>query len=220
MLEYYDRREDFMNNYIITISRQFGSLGRPIAKRMAEILNIEYYDRYIIGKAAAKMEVDAEEISEAEESAQEKYRSMKYPLGTGTTKMQDVIFETQKKIILDLAEKESCIIVGRCSDYILRNYKNHISIYIYAPYYDRLKNCIDTLQMTPDEAKRTIDEVDKAREAYNKNYAGCSILDITMKDIMIDSSNLGLEETAEYLVCFVKIKFSLRSRPFIFAEHE
>lgn len=198
-----------MDNYVITISRQFGSLGRPIAKRMAELLNIEYYDRYIIGKAAAKLEVDTEEIIDVEESAQERYKRMKFMFGTETTKMQDAVFDVQKKIIMDLADKESCIIVGRCSDYILRNFKNHVSIYIYAPYYERLKNCIDTLQLMPDEAKRTIDEVDKARENYNRHYAGCSLQDISMKDIMIDSTNLGVEGTAEYLTEFVKRKFSL-----------
>ncbi len=125
--------------------------------------------------------------------------------------MQDAVFETQKKIILELADKESCIVVGRCSDYILRNYKNHISIYIYAPYYDRLRNCIDTLELTPDEAKRTLDEVDKTREAYNRHFAGCSILDTSMKDLMIDSSDLGVEGTAEYLVDFVKRKFDIPS---------
>ena len=198
-----------MENYVITISREFGSLGRPIAKRMSELLNIEYYDRYIIGKAAAKLEVDTKEIIDVEESAQERYKRMKFMFGTETTKMQDTVFEVQKKIILDLANKESCIIVGRCSDYILRNLKNHISIYIYAPYYERLKNCIDTLQLSPDEAKRTIDEVDKARENYNKHYAGCSAQDISMKDILIDSSNLGVEGTAEYLTDLVKRKFSI-----------
>ncbi len=196
--------------YIITISRQFGSLGRPIAQRMSEMLGIEYYDRYIIGKAAANMEVDAETITEVEESAQERYKSMKYPFGTGTTKMQDVLFDTQKKIILDLAETdESCIVVGRCSDYILRNFRNHISIFVYAPYYDRLKNCIDTLQLSSDEAKRTIDEVDKARENYSKHYTGCSVIDPSLKDIMIDSSKLGVEGTAEYLVEYIKRRFEV-----------
>lgn len=199
-----------MENYVITISRQFGSLGRPIAKRMSELLKIEYYDRYIIGQAASKLEMDTAEVTSIEESAQEKYKRMRFMFGTETSKMQDKVFETQKKIILDLADKESCIIVGRCSDYILRNYKNHLSVFIYAPYYERLKNCIDTLQLDPDEAKRVMDEVDKARDNYNRHYSGLPILDMTMKDIMIDSSILGVEGTADYLVEFVKRKFDLK----------
>lgn len=198
-----------MENYIITISRQFGSLGRPIAKEMARLLNVEYYDRYIVGKAANQLEVDIQEVESVEESASQTLKNMRFPFSKNTTEMQDSIFESQKKIIQDLAEKESCIIVGRCSDYILRNYKNHLSIYIYAPYYERLRNCIDTLQMLPDEAKRTLDAVDESREAYYQHYAKCSMQDPSLKSLMVDSSVLGIEGTAEMLVEFAKKRFNL-----------
>lgn len=198
-----------MDNYVVTISRQFGSLGRPIAKRMAELLGIEYFDRYIIGKAATKLEVDASEVDQVEETAQEKYRKMRFMFATETTKWQDAVFEAEKQVILDLAEQKNCIIVGRCSDYILRNFKNHVSIYIYAPYYERLKNCVDTLKMQPDAAKLTIDEVDDARENYYLHYAGCHIADPSLKEIMIDSSLLGMEGTAEYLAILIRRVFHL-----------
>ncbi len=200
---------DIMDNYVITISRQFGSLGRPIAKKMSELLGIGYYDRYILGKTASKLETSSEEIVDLEETAPARLSNMRFPFRAGHTEMQDSIFEVEQKIIFDLAQRESCIIVGRCSDYILRNLKNHISIFIYAPYYERLKNCIDTLDMQPDEAKRIIDETDKAREQFNIHYAGCSATDITMKEIMIDSSLLGIEGTAELLVDAVKRKFQI-----------
>ncbi len=198
-----------MENYIITISRQFGSLGRPIAQEMARLLNIEYYDRYIVGKAASNLEVDVSEIESVEESATQRYKNMMFPFAKHTTEMQDTIFEHQKKIIQELADQESCIIVGRCSDYILRNYKNHLSIYVYAPYYERLKNCIDTLQMSPEEAKKTLDEVDRAREAYYQHYAGCSMESPSLKSLMVDSSILGTEGTAGMLVDFAKKRFHL-----------
>lgn len=199
-----------MDNFVITISRQFGSLGRPIAKKMSELLNIEYYDRYIVSKAASQLEMPTDVASDVEETVKRRYINMKFPFLSGTTEMQDDLFETQKKIILDLAEKESCIIVGRCSDYVLRNFKNHMSIYIYAPYYERLKNSIDTLHIPADEAKKLIDEVDESRELYNQHYAHCSSADIHSKDILIDSSILGIEGTAEYLVEFAKRRFSLK----------
>lgn len=199
-----------MENYVITISRQFGSLGRPIAKEMAKLLKIEYYDRYIVGKAATNMEIDISKVEHIEESASKRYKNMKFPFDKPTTEMQDSIFENQKKIILDLADKESCIIVGRCSDYILRNYKNHLSIYIYAPYYERLKNCIDTLQLSPEDAKKTLDEVDEAREQYYQHYAKCSMNDPGLRSLMIDSSVLGVESTAKMLVGFAKERFNMK----------
>ena len=199
--------------YVVTISRQFGSLGRPIAKKLAQKLQINYYDRYIVEKAAMQLESDETEVKELEESAEISGRrffaDMAYPFKTGTTEMQDAIFEKEKEIILGLAERESCVIVGRCSDYILRNYKNHISIYIYAPYYERMKNSVDALGLMPDEAERVIDEVDEAREAFNQHYAGCAADEIRMKDILIDSSVLGVEQTADFLADFVRKAFDL-----------
>lgn len=198
-----------MENYVITISRQFGSLGRQIAKKMSELLGIEYYDRYILGKTAAQLETSSEKISAVEETAPVRLRNMRFPFTAGHKEMQDSIFEAEKKLILELAEKESCIIVGRCSDYILRNYKNHISIYIYASYYERLKNCVDSLGMQPAEAERILDETDKSREEFNQYYAKCSATDINMKNILMDSSILGVEGTAEVLVDIVRRRFNL-----------
>lgn len=87
-----------MENYVITISRQFGSLGRPIAKKMSELLNIGYYDRYILGKAASELETSSEEIKGLEETAP-KLSNMRFPFRAGHTEMQDSIFEAEKKII-------------------------------------------------------------------------------------------------------------------------
>ena len=93
--------------YVVTITRQFGSLGRPIARSVSEILGIEYYDRDIVDLTAKKLALPVSTISDYEESAKSAFFTMSYPLGMGTTEIQDSIFATQKKIILDLAEKES-----------------------------------------------------------------------------------------------------------------
>ena len=120
------------NNYVVTITRQFGSLGRPIAHQLSEKLGIEYYDRDIVETTAKRMNQRVSVISDAEEAAKSSFFKMRFPLGTEESRIQDEIFDVQQKIITELADKESCIIVGRCSDYVLRNYKNVIHIYIYA----------------------------------------------------------------------------------------
>ena len=142
-----------MEKYVVTITRQFGSLGRPIARELADSLGIEYYDRDIVEEVSQKMNLPVSTISESEEKAKSLFFNMKYPLGTATTPTQDKIFSVQREIILNLAEKESCIIVGRCSDYILEGMKNHISIFIYAPYDARIDNCINRLHLTKLEAE-------------------------------------------------------------------
>lgn len=196
-----------MSKYLITIARQFGSLGRPIAKELAAQLNITYYDRDIVEAAAKKLNLPVSVISDAEEAAKSRFFRMKFPLGNDTTAMQDRLFETQKNIILNLTDKESCIIVGRCSDYILRHEPEHMSIFIYAPYDSRLSNCINTLHMTKAAAKRMISDVDRARDSYHMRYAGFLPSDTGHKQLLIDSSLLGAEETAKALADIIRKRF-------------
>ena len=195
--------------FVVTIARQFGSLGRPIARDISEELGIEYYDREIVDISAKKLNMPVSTISDNEEVAKSAFFNMSYPLGIGTTAIQDSIFQTQKKIIQDLAEKQSCIIVGRCADYILKDQKNIMNIFIYAPYEARFQNCVERLNMQPDEAKRMIASVDKARESYHRHYCGYSMSDKDYKHVMLDSSMFGIEGTTEILVEMIKKRFEL-----------
>ena len=97
---------------------------------------------------------------------------MKFPILSETRMVQDHIFDIQKNIIQDIADREDCIIVGRCADAVLKEHKNCIRIYIYASEEQRLKNCVDVLRMDPREARKMIKEVDQARESYHSRYAG------------------------------------------------
>ncbi len=193
--------------YAVTIARQFGSLGRPIAKKVSEIVGIEYYDREIVDLSAKKLNLPVSAVSNAEEAAKSAFFNMSYPLGMGTTEIQDDIFATQKKIITEIAERESCIIVGRCADYILNDHDNVIRIFIYAPYGERLKNCVERLGMQPGEAKKMIADVDRARESYHKHYCGYSMADKAHKHLMLDSSLLGIDGTCDIIAEIIGKKF-------------
>lgn len=200
--------------YVITIARQFGSMGRPIAMKLSEILGVEFYDRDIVDQAAKKLNLPVSIVDENEESAKEVFRNtysrMQFPLGRQkSTEVQDNIFEAQKNIINFLAEKESCIIVGRCGDFILSEMDNVIHIFIYAPYEERLKHCTNELGLSTEEGKHMIKKVDEARVAYHLQYVGFKPDDYKYKDIMINSSLLGVDGTAEYLAALIKKKFCL-----------
>ena len=99
--------------FVVTIARQFGSLGRPIARKVSEKLGIEYYDRDIVELTAKKLNLPVSTISDVEESAKSAFFNMNYPLGMGTTAIQDSIFAAQRKIIVDLAEKGSLKLESR-----------------------------------------------------------------------------------------------------------
>ena len=161
--------------YVITIARQFGSMGRPIAMKLSELLGIEFYDRDIVDQAAEKLNLPVSIIDENEESAKEIYNNyfrMQFPLGRQkSTDVQDKIFEAQKNIIGFLAEKESCIIVGRCADIILRNnYIPHISLFISAPFEVRLHYMMNVREMDQKTAVKFLKKMDRQHKKYYEFY--------------------------------------------------
>lgn len=192
-----------MEKFTITITREFGSLGRSIAKELSQILDVEFYDRDIVEEVAKKLNLPVSMVSDEEEKSRHSFWPRMFPLGTDEEYMQDIIFDVQKDIILDLAKKSSCILVGRCSDFLLEKEKNNINIFVYASYEKRLENCVETLEMTEGEAKRMILSVDKARNAYHKKYAGYLPGNPEHKQLMIDSSLLGVTGTAKLIAQIV-----------------
>ena len=197
-----------MKQYVVTISRQFGSMGRSVAQIMSRELGIHFYDRDIVEETASRMGLPVSVISDTEENSSSVYFKQQYPLGMGIASMRDEIFLIQKNIIRDLARRESCIIVGRCADSILMDMEHHLNVYIYAPVEARLRNCTELLKMDERTARRMIREVDCSRELYHRRYCPEYTDPSTNKDIMLDSSRFGTEGTAGILVALVKELFS------------
>lgn len=195
-----------MEPYVITISRQFASMGRTIAQKMSEELDIEFYDRDIVEETAKRMGLSVTDVSELEERGGP-YAKRAYPLGIGLVNMKRETFHVQSNIIRDFAAKGSCIIVGRCADSVLRDYDRILNIYIYAPYEQRLKNCIDSLGMDEKTARRMISEVDRAREVYRLRCCEGVKTGYDLRDLMIDSSRFGPEGTARLLCGVVRQVF-------------
>ena len=197
-----------MKQYVVTISRQFGSMGRSVAQIMFRELSIHFYDRDIVEETASRMGLPVSVISDTEENSSSVYFKQQYPLGMGIASMRDEIFLIQKNIIRDLARRESCIIVGRCADSILMDMEHHLNVYIYAPVEARLRNCTELLKMDERTARRMLREVDRSRELYHRRYCPEYTDPSTNKDIMLDSSRFGTEGTAGILVELVKELFS------------
>lgn len=196
-----------MKQYVVTISRQFGSMGRAIAQQMSRQLGINFYDRDIVEETASRMGLPVSVISDTEEHVKSLYFRQQYPLGMGIASMRDEIFLIQKNIIRDLAQKESCIIVGRCADSILMDMENHLNVYVYAPFDARLRNCTEILKMDEKTARKMIREVDRSRELYHRRYCPEYSDPSTNKDIMIDSSRFGTEGTVKILTGLVRELF-------------
>lgn len=105
-----------MSNFVITVSRQFGSLGRPIAQKIAHKLNIAYYDRDLIEKAASILNLDMQTASPLDESISLPFAKALFPLGIGTGATHRKLFKVQESLIRECVEKNDCVIVGRCAD--------------------------------------------------------------------------------------------------------
>ena len=191
-----------MDKYVITLSRQFASMGRTIAEYMSEELGIEFHDRDIVEMAAKRMGVTVAEIGEKEETPGGVFGKARYPLGI--VSMTREIFEVESSIIRDFALSGSCIIVGRCADYVLRDIPECLNIYVYASQQQRLKNCVELLEMKEADAKRLLPQVDKARALYRFRYCEDYKNEFDGRNIMIDSGKYGPEKTAKILCGMVR----------------
>lgn len=195
-----------MAHYVVTISRQFASMGRTIGLKMASNLGIELYDRDIVKHTAERLGLEKGEVSHYDEKIGKRSFFLRdtYLFDFSVYDIHRNVFEVEKNIIQDFAKKESCIIVGRCADSILRDMPNVLNIFIYAPIEERLKNCVEQLGMDETSALEKIRKVDDARSAYRHKFCPECVSEFNDRHIMIDSSKFGVEGTANILTEIVK----------------
>lgn len=164
---------------IICIGRQFGSGGHLIARNLAKRLEIPYYDKKIFEEAAKSGVLSKDILEKAEEkTANSLFQTIYYE---GAEKeyygmnANDILFEIQKKLILDYAEKSDCVIVGRCAGYILKNNTDHSvkSIFMTAPMQDRIRMTMEVDSLSEKKAAAKIRKSDKARSSYYNFYTSC-----------------------------------------------
>lgn len=202
-----------MQNYVITITRQFGSRGRDIGIATAKKLGIPLYDRNVLEKEAEEIDSTLHSLVEFSKNGMSSsgYYKMAYPLGIGSSLKKNRMFEVQSKLVLQHAETENCVIIGRCADYLLRERENVIRCYIFAPYQARIRNSILTLGLATAEPQRIIEEVDKARAEYYRSHTGCEVNNTRYRDLFLNSNLLGVEGTADLIVDAVRRKFGLEA---------
>lgn len=205
---------------IITISREFGSGGRLIGKLVAEALDYTFYDKEIIDMAAQESGLSADFIKNTEQNISSGFL---YNLLLGTSysgtasnaaqsiagnqilPLADQVFNAERKIILELAKKSNCVIVGRCADYILSNSqeinkKDLLNVFIYGDLDDKLKR-IEELYREPEmAAKKNVIQIDKRRANHYNTFTENTWGERKNYDLMINSSSAGVEGTAKLIV--------------------
>ena len=194
-----------MKTSIIALGRQFGSGGREIGKQLAERLNVRCYDRELITLAAQKAEVREELFAGKEEKAPNPWLfTGVYEGGPQVRKGQpaeDILFEMQSQVILELARMGPCIIVGRCADVVLRAAGiPTVSLFICAPFEDRVKRRMEIEGIGQKEAEDAVRKIDKRRKKYYDTYTGRNWGTPENYDFCINSSVRGIEGTVEQII--------------------
>ncbi len=180
---------------VITISREYGSGGHYVGELLAKRMGINFYDKNLINLISEKSGLSKEYVKENEQ----RLSSFKYEDNN-----DDRIFIAEEKVIKDLAKKESCIIVGRCADYILKDNKDTIKVFLYSSSQDKVKRAVKYYNLDEDKALKEINKINNERAKHYKYYTNRDWYDFANYDIALNVDYLGVDKTAELLEQIIK----------------
>ncbi len=206
-----------MKNYVITIAREFGSGGKEIGLKLSERLGIPCYERDIIRMASETSGINEALFQETDEKLKGSYL-LKYLKGEPSSyvvspKDKDFIsdvnlFNIQAQIIENLAETQSCVIVGKCADYVLRKKDNVLSVFVTAPLYSLIESVTDKMQVDEREAERLVKRTNKYREDYHKYYTNRKDWkDPLYFDMVLNSAKLGRDTCVDIIADVAQKRF-------------
>lgn len=207
-----------MDQIIITVARQYGSGGKTIGEMVAKELDIPCYNREILRMASEESGINEKLFARVDEKlkgsalfriSKSVYEGELLPPDSDDFTSTRNLFNYQAKIIKKLAETESCVIVGRCADYILRNYPNVMSVFVHAPHEFCLRQAMMRNIMTEREMEKFIANTDKYRGEYYRYYTGWEWTDARHYDLCLNSSKLGFEKCKEEILSYRNIRFGV-----------
>ena len=204
-----------MKHFVITIARGYGSGGRAIGELLAKELGISFYDRQLLRLASDESGINEALFANADEKvknnlllsvAKNIYKGEIIPPDRDDFISNENLFNYQAKIIKQLAEQESCVIIGRCADFILKDMENVIRIYVHAPLADCIKT-VEEMKVCPKKnVKNYIQTIDKRRGAYYRYFTGHDWNDASNYDLCINSSYLTRQQCVDLVKACIDIK--------------
>ena len=206
-----------MKNIVITIARQYGSGGRTVGNMLAERLGIHYYDKELMKLAAEESGISERMFVKADENvktlsplariAKNVYSGQLLSPDNRDFTSEENLFNYQAEIIKKLAQTESCVIVGRCADYILKDCDHAVRCFVHAPMDFLMKQAAKKQPMRGKELEKFIEQTDRHRAAYYEYHTGQTWYDARNYDLCLDSSRLGFEGTVEEIIAYAKVRF-------------
>ncbi len=202
-----------MSKFVITIARGYGSGGKTIGKMLSKELGIPYYDRELLRFASEESGINERLFGLADEKAKGSlfkkkadYRVEPLPPESDEFVSDDNLFNYQAKIIRQLAEKESCVIVGRCADFVLQDYDYVTRVFIFANRENCIRNVVEMYGKTPKEAEKIIEKTDRIRSAYYKYHTGHAWDNARNYDLCLDSGCLGYQKCVDIIKEYIAIR--------------
>ena len=207
-----------MEKYVITIARQYGSGGRTIGEMLADKLGIHFYDKELMKLASEDSGINERLFNTADEKVKQSVFSKMFKTEKAYTGevispesdgfvSDDNLFNYQAKVVKELAERENCVIVGRCADYVLKDYDHVLSVFIHGPKDFCMQEAAKKINLTGKELERFIAKTDKERADYYKYYTGRDWTDARNYDLCLDSSKLGFERCVEEIIAYMNVRF-------------
>ena len=195
-----------MKHFVVTVGCEYASGGIEIGKMIAKSLGVEYYDRDLIDKVVEQIGVDRELVEKADSGENVKYE-FDTNFGPRYVNLTNRVIYEQFEVINKFAEKSSCVIIGRCSNYILKDRKDCLNVFIYAPFEKRVEYVMEKKGVSYDEAAELVKYNDRMLSSRYNYMTNGDMRDCSMRDMMIDSSVLGLEKTAKYILQMIDLRF-------------
>ncbi len=207
------------DKFTITIGRQFGSGGRLIGQALATALGIEYYDKALLVEAARHAGISPELFERKDEKAPSFFGGIMslnmgystysmYPAG-GSSISDDALYRAQSDVIRSLADRSSCVIVGRSADYALRDRDNVIKIFIHSPIEARVKRIMERGDAaTPEQARQIAEKNNRLRAAYYDFYTDKKWGHATSYDLTFDSSKMSVEQIVEFVRHYIGLRIT------------
>ena len=205
-------------NFVITINRELGSGGRTVGRKLAEKLGVPYYDKALIESLQKEYDLSVEKIEKLKGTKHSWWDDVVRILDVGSgggncympqkadkadTLTTDEVFKTETLILQNLAAEKSCVVAGRSGFFIFRNHPNHLSIFIQASMPYRIQRLIRKQNMSEEEARKTIEKVDKMRENYVKKCTGTSRYDTRNYDLVISADGKTEDEIVDVIMKFI-----------------
>ena len=200
------------NQFIITINRELGSGGRTVGRKLAEKLGVPYYDKALIQALQERYNLSAEEIERlkgqeqgwwAEFKRKMTFSESEYELNQTGIETEDV-FRAETQILKALAKDDSCVIAGRSGFYIFREHPNHLNIFIQASMPCRMARVAREQSMSREEARLTIEKVDKMRENYMGELVGASRYDTRNYQLVLSMDELTEDAAVEIIMDYIR----------------